>query len=110
MPNSHGNVLNNISLNSKQNPRSISKSCPNDKDARQKSFKTISAQALVRVQGAGYKLGDVKLKDAEVKEKNSLKNTIVKMQLKKRKNKSKYLKNCCKGKRAKIYHENFKDK
>ena len=73
MPNSHGNVLNNISLNSKQNPRSISKSCPNDKDARQKSFKTISAQALVRVQGAGYKLGDVKLKDAEVKEKNSLK-------------------------------------
>ncbi|CAI4499139.1 BFH_collapsed_G0023640.mRNA.1.CDS.1 [Saccharomyces cerevisiae] len=73
MPNSHGNVLNNISLNSKQNPRSISKSCPNDKDARQKSFKTISAQALVRVQGAGYKLGDVKLKDADVKEKNSLK-------------------------------------
>lgn len=111
MPNSHGNVLNNISLNSKQNPRSISKSCPNDKDARQKSFKTISAQALVRVQGAGYKLGDVKLKDAEVKEKNSLKKYDCKNATQEKKEQEQvFEKNCCKGKRAKIYHENFKDK
>ncbi|QHS73653.1 Mip6p [Saccharomyces paradoxus] len=73
MPNSHGNVLNNISLNSKQNLRSISKTCPKDKDGRQKNFKMMSTQALERTQGTVYKVEDVKLKGFEVEDKNNSK-------------------------------------
>ncbi|EJS43486.1 mip6p [Saccharomyces arboricola H-6] len=68
MSSSQGNVLNNISLNSKQNPRTISKTSSKEKDVKQKNFKMIFTEGPVNTQGTGYKYGDMRLKEFESKD------------------------------------------
>ncbi|CAI4063520.1 Mip6p SKDI_08G0570 [Saccharomyces kudriavzevii IFO 1802] len=68
MSGSQANVLNNISLNTKQNLRSIPKTSSKERDVKQKSFKIISTETLVRTQETGNKNEDTKVKEFEVRD------------------------------------------
>ncbi|CAI4039394.1 hypothetical protein SMKI_08G0570 [Saccharomyces mikatae IFO 1815] len=70
MSSTQSNVLNNISLNSKQNHRSISKTCSKGKDVKQKNFKMASTEILVNTQGAGHKGENMKSMNFAVKSGN----------------------------------------
>lgn len=73
MSGSQANVLNNISLNTKQNLRSVPKTSSKERDVKQKSFKIISTETLVRTQETGNKNEDTKVKEFEVRDQDDSK-------------------------------------
>ena len=74
MSNSQNNVLNNISLNSKQNLRSVPKTSSKVKVVKEKSFKVMSTETQEREQGTDYKHKDLQLKEFRIKSQTHFKN------------------------------------
>ncbi|CAI1718395.1 hypothetical protein SEUBUCD646_0O01840 [Saccharomyces eubayanus] len=71
---SQGNVLNNISLNSKQNLRSVPKISSKVKAVKEKSFKAMSTETQEHKQRAGYMRKDLQLKEFRIKGQTHFKN------------------------------------